>query len=201
MKILAYSLGSLKTNCYFLIQDSECIIIDPADDASFILEELLRKNLKLICMFATHGHYDHVMAAGEIQLSFNVPFYIHEKDMFLVDRLVETAHHFLGYNSHVIKPSNIKFINITNEFQINNFKFQILHSPGHTPGSCCIYIKEEGVLLTGDTLFNQGIGDYLHSYSSKTELIKSLKKLKKLPGETLAYPGHGDETILEEEKL
>ena len=74
----------MQANCYFLIDGEECLIIDPADEASFILEELQRRKLKLVGMLATHGHFDHIMAAGEIQKSLDVALYIDNKDMFLI---------------------------------------------------------------------------------------------------------------------
>ena len=108
MKILKFPLGQLQANCYFLIEQDECLVIDPADDASFILEELLRRRLKLIGMLATHGHFDHVMAVGEIQKSFNVPLYISGKDQFLIDRVEETAEYFLGFRQTIVPIKNIK---------------------------------------------------------------------------------------------
>ncbi|PJA55687.1 hypothetical protein CO165_02225, partial [Candidatus Roizmanbacteria bacterium CG_4_9_14_3_um_filter_33_18] len=91
MTIKKYSLGDLQANCYFLIDDQDCLIIDPADDAPFILEELQRQQLNLVGMLATHGHFDHVMAVSEIQQSISLPLIIHEKDKFLIDRLEQTA--------------------------------------------------------------------------------------------------------------
>jgi len=195
MKILQYPLGELQANCYFIIQGKECLIIDPADDASFILEELQRRNLNLIGMFATHGHFDHIMAAGEIQKSINLPLYIFEEDLFLIDRLVETADHFLGYKPIIIKPIHIKFLE-ERKLHVSSFTFDILHTPGHTPGSCCYYFSTDKVLFTGDTLFKQGVGRSDHSYSSKKNLIESIKKICKLPKTTMIYPGHGEELTL-----
>ncbi len=199
MKVIRYLLGQLQANCYFLIQDKKCLIIDPADEASFILEELQRRNLQLVGMFATHGHFDHVMAAGEIQKSFNVSFYISKKDLFLINRLIETAEHFLGYQQAIIKPISVKYLT-EKKFQISNFKFQILSTPGHTPGSYCFYFEKENALFTGDTLLKQRIGRYDHSYSSKKDLFNSLNKLLKLLTETIVYPGHGESTSIQEEK-
>jgi len=198
MIIKKYLLGQLQANCYFLIADNNCLIIDPADDASFILEELQRQQLNLVGMLATHGHFDHVMAIGEIQQSLKIPLHIHKEDVFLINRLEQTAEHFLDYKP-VILPIN----------QLENFppsprlrwasKLKILHTPGHTPGSCCFYFEEENALFTGDTLFKEGIGRTDLSYSSKEDLKKSLKKIFKLPRETIIYSGHGEDTILEDE--
>jgi len=200
MTIKKYSLGELQANCYFLIEGKDCLIIDPADDASFILEEIQRQQLNLVGMLATHGHFDHIGAVGEIQLSFNVPLYIFKEDRFLIDRLNETAKHFLGYDPHFIKPITVKYLTVTN-FRISKFEFRILSSPGHTPGSGCFYIEKENVLFTGDTLFKEAVGRTDLSYSSKEDLTKSLKKIFKLPRETIIYSGHGEDTILEDEKI
>ena len=145
MKIIRFSLGQLQANCYFLIEGSECLIIDPADDASFIIEELQRRKLKLAGMFATHGHFDHIMAAGEIQLSLNVPFYISRKDLFLVKRLNETAKYFLGFDPHSLPPSNIKNLQ-EGKFEVGSLKLEIIRSPGHTPGSVCYYFSKEKII-------------------------------------------------------
>ncbi len=199
MQIQTFPLGELRANCYFVIQDKDLIIIDPADSADFILEEIQRRNLQLKAMIATHGHFDHIMAAGEIQLSFNVPLYIHDEDIFLVKRLSETAKHFLGYDPTVIKPSIIKSLTADTISGLP-FPFQLIHTPGHTPGSVSLVLKDEQVVFTGDTLFKQAVGSYKHAYSDKAKLFHSIKKLFELPAETTIYSGHGEETIIEEEK-
>ena len=199
MKIVEFSLGELQTNCYFLVEENGCLIIDPADDASFILEEIQRRKLNLKAILATHGHFDHLLAAGEIQLSIKAPLYIFKEDQFLVDRLNQTAQHFLRYNPHSIIPKNILYLK-EDEFKILNFKFKIISTPGHTPGSCSFYFEKDNIIFTGDTLFKDAVGRTDLSYSSKIDLNKSLKKLFKLPEGTVVYPGHGESTILEEEK-
>ncbi len=223
MDILRFSLGQLEANCYFLINDDECLIIDPADESSFILEELQRRKLKLVGMLATHGHFDHIMAAGEIQISVVETsrrdvstLYMHKNDRFLVKRLNETAKYFLGYAIVIIKPISIKhLIEIKNK--IGQFRFEVIHSPGHTPGSCCYYFpssyfanamkvkkasrdRGKGIIFTGDTLFKQGIGRYDFSYSNKNDLKKAIVKLLELPDDTIVYPGHGEKTTIGEEK-
>ncbi|OGK11816.1 hypothetical protein A2954_05170 [Candidatus Roizmanbacteria bacterium RIFCSPLOWO2_01_FULL_37_12] len=199
MKVYSFTLGQLQANCYFLIEADQCLMIDPADEASFILEELQRRKLKLVGMLATHGHFDHVMAAGEIQKSLGIPLHIHSKDLFLIDRLEQTAEYFLGFRPAVLKPTLIKHL-IKAENKIRAFKFNLIHTPGHTPSSICFYFKKEKIIFTGDTLFKRGIGRYDFSYSSKKELKKSLEKILKLPDDTVVYPGHGEKTTIGEEK-
>ena len=207
MKIHPFRLGELQANCYLLEQDGEALLIDPADDANFILEELQRRNLTLAGILATHGHFDHCMAAGEVQMSYDVganhdspiPFYISQKDQFLIDRLESTAEHFLGYKPVILKPKIINYLS-PGQFQISNFKLHILFTPGHTPGSVCYYFPEEQAVFTGDTLFAGAVGRTDLSYSSKPDLKTSLARLFALPEETTVYPGHGEETTILQER-
>jgi len=199
MEIIKYSLGQLQANCYLLVNDKNCLIIDPADDAPFILEEIQRKRLNLVGMLATHGHFDHIGAVGEIQLSFNIPLYIFKEDQFLVDRVEETAKHFLGFKPVILPIKNIKYLKIGNfpsspRLRLAS-KFKIIKTPGHTPGGSCFYFKEENALFTGDTLFAEGVGRTDFSYCSKEDLEKSLAKIRKLK-DVVIYPGHGESAMI-----
>jgi glyoxylase-like metal-dependent hydrolase (beta-lactamase superfamily II) len=198
MIIKRYYLGELQANCYFLIEGQDCLVIDPADDASFILEEIQRQQLNLVGMLATHGHFDHVMATGEIQQSIDLPLLIHKEDNFLIKRLEQTTEHFLGYKPIILPINNLENFPLSPRLRWAS-KLKILHTPGHTPGSCCFYFKEDNALFTGDTLFKEGIGRTDLSYSSKEDLKISLKRIFDLPRETIVYPGHGEDTILEDE--
>ena len=200
MTIHTFALGQMQANCYLLEEAGKCLLIDPADSADFILEKIQSKNLELVGIVATHGHFDHIMAVGEIQLSYpHLSLHIHKKDEFLLTRLAETAEHFLGYNPMVM-PVRLKAALTPGSFSIAPFSFDVLFTPGHTPGSCCIHFKSDNILFTGDTLFQGGIGRYDFSYSDKGELKKSLQKILKLPGETIIYPGHGEESRIEYEQ-
>jgi glyoxylase-like metal-dependent hydrolase (beta-lactamase superfamily II) len=199
MEILSFSLGALQTNCYLMVdKQNRCLIIDPGDEAVFILEEIQRKNLQPMAILATHGHFDHVMAVGEIQQSFNIPFYINEKDRFLIDRVKETAEYFLNYKQAILPIKNIKNLCIENSLKIENWSLKIIFTPGHTPGSVCFYFEKEKILFSGDTLFKEAIGRYDFSYSSKKDLDNSLKKLLQLPQDVVVYPGHGAITTINE---
>lgn len=201
MRIETFVLGELKTNCYLLIEGSKCILIDPADSADFVLEKIQRENLELICLLATHGHFDHILCAGEIQLSFDIPLYIDKNDQFLVKRLNATAKHFLGYDPVALLPKQqTYFPESDKDIVIEPFSFRLLHVPGHTPGCVAMYFPKEQAVFTGDTLFKDAIGRTDLSYSDKAELKKSLLKLMELPDETIVYPGHGDLTTIGEER-
>lgn len=198
MKIATYPLGELQANCYFLTIDKDCLIIDAGDSADFILEKVQRENLNIIAVFATHGHFDHLMAAGEIQLSLGCPFYIADEDLFLLKRVRETAKHFLGAAPPIIQPKETTNL-AAGKTKIGPFELEILATPGHTPGSRCLYFKKDSSLFTGDVLFKEGIGRYDFSYSNKQELFQSINRLKALPEDTLVYSGHGEITTIGEE--
>lgn len=196
-RIETYALGELAANCYIVYTNTICVVIDPGDSAEFIAQKIEESKCKLVAIVATHGHFDHIMAVGELQLSYPVPFFLHEKDMFLVQRVVETARHFLRFVSPVIPPQNI------HHFSDILFKetcpfFSILHTSGHTPGSVCISVKNENELFCGDTIFEEGIGRYDFSYGSKKQLDASLETILKMPGETLLYPGHGNSVTIDQ---
>lgn len=200
MQIHRYPLGQMQANCYVLEQDGQALLIDPGDSADFILEKIQQKRLELVGMVATHGHFDHIMAVGEIQLSYlHLALHMHAADTFLLKRVVETARHFLDYDPAVIpiqKNASLR----SGSFSMYDFAFKIIHTPGHTPGSCCLFFQKEQVLFTGDTLFKQGIGRYDFSYSDKEALKQSLKKILALPVDIDVYPGHGEETTIEAEQ-
>ena len=200
MKIHIYPIGEMRANCYLIENEGVAILIDPGDSADFLLSKVLEKNLKLSGIVATHGHFDHVMAVGEIQLTYpKLALHISPDDKFLLNRVVETARHFLSYEPAVIPVGKTKNL-ATGKFELCNLKFEIINAPGHTPGSVCLYLEEQSILFSGDTIFQMGVGRFDFSYSSKEDLKKSIARILKLPKNTVVYPGHGEETTIEQEK-
>lgn len=197
INLLNYKVGPLQTNCYFLSKDNNTLIFDAGDSAEFILEKILELKLIPLAIFATHGHFDHIMAVGEIQLSFDIPFYISCEDLFLLDRAKKTAEFFLKTKQVYIKPKNIRDLN-EGKLNVGQIEFDVLKTPGHTPGSTCC--KFEDFILTGDTLFKGAVGRYDFSYSDKQILKSSINRLFELPRNTVVYPGHGEETTIGEER-
>lgn len=198
-----YVLGELQTNCYIVWDDEskDGVIIDPADEAVFVSEEILRLQINPVIVLATHGHFDHVLAALDLKLMFNIPFGCSQKDFFLLDRQSKTATHFLKKK---ISIPDIKKIDIDlqaeNEIAVGKEIFKIIKTPGHTPGGVCFYNKSNNLLFSGDTLFAGTRGRTDLSYSSTREICKSLGTLMELPEETVVLPGHGEETTIGREK-
>jgi glyoxylase-like metal-dependent hydrolase (beta-lactamase superfamily II) len=193
MNIQNLILGPLNTNCYLVVDNisQECLIIDPADSAETISSEVLRQNLQPVGMIATHGHYDHIMAAYELQLSFDLALSIHQKDEFLVDEMVERAAHWGHRIPGLQAPKKKEFIDEGDEIACGQLSFSVIHTPGHTPGGLCFYSSDERVIFTGDTLFADGVGRTDLSYSSDSQLRKSLDRIRNKFEGYQAYAGHG----------
>ncbi len=198
------TVGSMQENCYVVAcQDTkECFIIDPGDDASYISEKIVGLQYTPIGIIATHGHFDHIMGALELQLVFSVPFMMHARDEFLLERMNETATHFLGHLVEEQPPQVTTTISEGMTLQLGSTSLQVLETPGHTPGSVCVYSDADAILFVGDVIFKGGaIGRTDFSYGRPLILRDSVDRLLGLPPHTLVYPGHGDTTTLREEMV
>jgi len=201
MKVEKLRVGQLQSNCYLVYdsQSKEGVIIDPGDDADFVLNRLRDLEIKPLFILATHGHFDHVMAVEELKLALKIPFLINQKDLFLIKRTVPTARFFTGERG-VLSPQTDRFLKEGDQIIFGGEKqLKVIFTPGHSPGG--VAFLGRGVVFTGDTLFAQGVGRTDLSYSSRQDLLDSIKnKLFKLPDETIVYPGHGEITTIGEEK-
>ncbi len=194
MNIKRLVLGTLQANCYLVWESqNEAIIIDPGDDTDFIIQTILEHELVPRAIIATHGHFDHIMAALEIKLIYNIPFYMHKADEFLLERMDSSARHFINFDPGPPPDVDI-YLKSNSTLEISNLELEILHTPGHTPGSVCLY--SEGCVFVGDLMFADGTcGGTDHAYSNKSELAASVDKIKKLRS-SIIYPGHGEEFTL-----
>jgi len=201
MEIEKLVVGQLQTNCYLIFDQKsrKTIIIDPGDDADFIIQKIKDLELKPEFILATHGHFDHVLAVLELKLAFKIPFLLHKDDLFLVKRAVATSDYFVG-DTQGFNPYPDKFIKEKDIISVNkNLFLKVIETPGHSPGGVSFYSR--GVIFTGDTLFASGVGRTDYNYCSSTDLEKSIKeKLFKLPDETKVYSGHGPKTTIGIEK-
>lgn len=206
MEIERLIVGQLQTNCYLVScpKTGEAVIIDPGDDGDFISRKILDFKLKPKLILATHGHFDHLLAVMELKLAFNIPLLMHKNDLFLLKRAKGTAEYFLGYPADPV-PTADRYLKEGNIITFGKEKLGVIETPGHTPGGVSFYgatgSPQAGALFSGDTLFCQGMGRTDFSYCSYEDLMKSLKKLFKLPAKTFVYPGHGPETNLAAERF
>lgn len=201
MEIERLVVGQLQTNCYLAWDKTtgEGVIIDPGDDAEYILNRIRDLEMKPLYVLATHGHFDHVLAIFELKTALKIPFLIHSKDIFLLKRVDKTADYFTGIKDGFV-PTVDKFIKENDVISFGKKEqLKVVETPGHSPGG--VVFESRGVVFSGDTLFKQGVGRTDFSYCSQADLISSIKnKLFKLPDKTIIYPGHGEETTIGQEK-
>ena len=199
MKIFCKSVGPFEMNCYIIYSEStgECILIDPADETEGITSTISEKDLKPVAIFNTHNHIDHLRHVSEIQDEYNLPFYISEKDLPLLNSLKDQGQLFGLEVSEPPKVTN--YVEDGEQFNLIGEKFRILHTPGHSPGSICLYF--EGHIIVGDVLFQDSIGRTDLYGGNYKQLLESIEvKLLTLPDETNVYPGHGPQTTIGRER-
>ena len=195
MKIYTFILGALQTNCYFLVdeQTKKTAIIDPADQCERILQKLKDKELEPILILLTHGHFDHMLALNELRQATACPVALHKSDAeALTDTNANGIRQFFSSRSFIGCKAD-KILEDGDQLSVGNETVRVLHTPGHTAGSVC-YLAGDA-LLSGDTVFAGSVGRTDLYGGSQAQLLKSLKKLKKLyfeEGDKKLYPGHGN---------
>jgi glyoxylase-like metal-dependent hydrolase (beta-lactamase superfamily II) len=195
MSVETLVVGLLQTNCYLVwdIKTKKTLIIDPGDDADLILNRLKDLNLKPHLLIATHGHFDHVLAITELKLALHIPFLMHQKDLFLINRAAESGQYFTKVLSEPVLPPD-GFLKDKQIIKLGNIKFEVIHTPGHTPGGISLY--SPGFLFSGDVIFKDGLGRTDLGYASSIQLQKSIDKLLQLSPKTRIYPGHGPSLLI-----
>lgn len=193
-KIDSRILGMVGTNCYLLcnMDIKECVLIDPADSQDEISRMIDESGCSLKGILLTHGHFDHIMAADAIRDKYGVKVYAScdEKNT------LEQPHINLGeaYGLKLSVKADVWHKN-GEILKLAGFDIEALHTPGHTEGGSCYYIREIGVLFSGDTLFCGSVGRTDFPGGSMSEIVRSIKeKVMVLPDDTKVYPGHGEGT-------
>src|SRR3972149_7292380 len=149
------TLGQLQTNCYLVFdhQNGEGLIIDPGDDADYIIRIIVEEKIKPLKILATHGHFDHLLAATELKLAYGIPLLIHQEDEFLVKNINRSAQYFLQTEKLPPPPTVDGFLKEGQKISFGKYRLVILETPGHTPGSICFHLEKAGILFCGDTIF------------------------------------------------
>lgn len=187
--------GPIETNSYLVWDPStnDACLIDPGGEAEKIKDFLEDNGLRLDFIINTHGHGDHIAANSD----FKVPIYIHGSDR---DFLLDPGKNLSGaYLFPFVSPAASKILKDGDIIKLGTLSMEVLHTPGHTPGSISIALDD--VVFTGDTLFAGGVGRTDFEYGSEDDLIRSIHdKLMPLADDTVIYPGHGGESTIGEER-
>lgn len=200
MIIKAFACGPFGTNAYIVScpQTHEAVIIDPAPGSAPILADYLSKNhLTPRHIFLTHSHWDHIADVATLKAKYNIPVWIHRLD---APNLEHPGADGLPcwINIPAVKPDH--FFEEGMKVGIGSLTFNVIHTPGHSPGCVCLYSPEEGILISGDTLFKGSIGNISFPTAQPDLMWKSLDKLAHLPPETKVFPGHGESTSIKAER-
>lgn len=193
-------LGSVSTNCYLLKNKNtgDLLIVDPADHAQEIFSRIREMQAKPAAILLTHGHYDHILAVEDVKKEYQIPVYACEKE---AGTLLDASANLSGYGNRSCSLKADILLEDLQAFEAAGFSVQMLHTPGHTPGSCCYYLKDEGILFSGDTLFYGSVGRTDFPGGSTAQIVESLHRLTdSLPEETEVYPGHDISTTIGYEK-
>ena len=186
MNIHILPLGMLQTNCYILSEKDRCLVVDPGDEPDKVLEFLAQHQLTLEAILLTHGHFDHVGAVKTLAAETECRVFLCEKDLALPGAM--TAGPLFSTD----------FYDDGDKLTLAGLEFEVLHTPGHTPGSVCLRFGKH--LFSGDTLFAGSCGRTDFPGSSPADMFRSLSRLAQLEEDLKVYPGHGGATTIGEEK-
>lgn len=199
LDILKCNVGEVWTNCYLVKnkETSEGFIVDPGAEEQKLLRKIKDFGMDCRGILLTHGHFDHIMAVNALAKELKIPVYacLYEHALLSDPSLSMTD----SYDGCTITPDYE--LADGEEVALAGVKLKVLHTPGHTPGSCCFYIPEEDILFSGDTLFFRSVGRTDFPGGSMTQMQESLHRLlEELPEEVQVLPGHELPTTIGQEK-
>ena len=191
VKIKKIIVPPIATNCYLVWDEGgeEALVIDPGPTPGKAAEELADKGLRAIAIVQTHGHWDHSAGSAALQKKTGAPIYRHP---------AEPASGLMR-RTRAADGERVRDLAGGDEIRLGNNVFTVIHTPGHSPGSICLYAP--GVLFCGDLIFKNSVGRWDLPGGSLPELIKSLReRLAGLPDDVQVLPGHGAHTTLRAER-
>ena len=203
--IKTFTCNMLAENCYVVSDETnDCVIIDCGafypEEAQAIISYIREQQLTPRHLLCTHGHFDHCMGNGFIYKAFGLKPKAHQDDSFLMEKMEQQTSEILGIPIHLDVPPVDNYLTDSDTISFGFHTFQILHTPGHTPGGIVFYEANEHIAFSGDTLFRMSIGRTDFERGSYKDMITSLHDLAaQLPGDTTIYPGHGPQTTIADE--
>lgn len=196
MFLLKFPFGPLETNAILIgcSKTKKGAVIDPsAGSAEAILQKAEELGLVIEKILLTHSHWDHFVDANKLKKKTGAPLYVHSLD---VKNLEEPGSDGIPLFIHVEAVSANHFLHEGDRIGIGELNLEVIHTPGHSPGSVCFYLKDQKLLIAGDTLFQGSIGSLNLPTAEPDKMWNSLAKLAKLPPDTRVMPGHGGDTTI-----
>ncbi len=196
------TVGPFRENSYVLGDpvSREAVLVDPGDEPEAIEALLKREGLEARYILNTHAHIDHVGAVDHLQRKLGLPFYLHPGDQEWLESLPLQGRMF-GVPTSAI-PKVDRWIADGDVFELGSKRIRVIHTPGHTPGGCCLWIEDDRILITGDTLFAGSIGRTDFPGGSHEQILDSIRgKLFPLGDDVTFYPGHGPPSTLGKERI
>jgi hydroxyacylglutathione hydrolase len=193
--------GPLQCNCSILGDETsrEAIVVDPGDDISRIVATLARHQLTLKQIVVTHAHIDHIARALQLKRLTGAPILYNQLDLPLV-KLMDLQATWLGIPTPEVAPPDANLAD-NQTIAITGLSATVLHTPGHTRGSSCLYLPDHSLLIAGDTLFAGSVGRTDLPGGDTRQLIRSIHdRLLTLPDNVKVVPGHGETTFIAEER-
>ena len=198
-EVLRYIVGPVCTNCYLLVnhKTGELLVVDPGDQAQLIEKQIEKTGAKPVAILLTHGHFDHAGAAEELADKYQISIYAHEAER---ETLEDPGLNLCGMiGEHKVYHADI-FVKDEEVLNLAGFSIRVFFTPGHTIGGC--YIAAEGILFSGDTLFQESVGRTDFPRGSASDLIRAIReKLMPLPDDVTVYTGHDESTLIGYERM
>lgn len=201
LEVRGVVVGLFRENCWLIgsRQRGEAVCLDPGDEPGEILALARSMGVTITRIVASHAHLDHIMAVGAIQQASGAPFLLHAADQPIADALPQTVRAWLGQEVPSA-PAPAANLSHGQDVEVAGISLRVLHTPGHTPGSVCLYAPTAGLLFSGDTLFRGSIGRTDLPGGDYARIMGSLAELMRLPPETQVLPGHHAETTIAAER-
>lgn len=195
--------GYFEENCFFYIYDatSHGFLIDPGAEGGRLLSLIRREGWGIEAILLTHGHFDHTGAVDELREALHVPVYAHEDaDRYLLDPRMNLSAFCVG--NWTVR--NVKYLHEGDTVSLAanpTFSLKVIHTPGHTTDSVVYFSEKNRIAFVGDTIFKGSIGNFQYPGGDRQAIVRSItEKILTLPGDTVLYSGHSEETTISMEK-